>query len=121
MDQNQMTPESLESTAAERERRQRVLKKGVVSYNRGAISTDVLVRDFSSKGVKIKRTTDVPIPDHFTLDVPMDGIRIDCEVRWREGDMLGVRFSSAPTLRSEPYRAQMQPTGMPRTLRRRPD
>ncbi|MFD0915742.1 PilZ domain-containing protein [Pseudahrensia aquimaris] len=113
-------PSDEELTPGERERRQRVLKKGVVSYNDGAISSEVMVRDFSSQGVKIKMTNDVPIPDHFTLDIPMDGIRIECEVRWRERDTLGVRFISKPTIRSEPHRAQLKATGIPQTLRRRP-
>ena len=35
------------------------------------------------------------IPETFRLLVPRDNISIDCRLAWREGDMVGVAFTSA--------------------------
>lgn len=80
----------------ERERRHRVLKKAIASYNDQKITMDCIVRDLSSSGVKLKLANPLPLPDHFLLEIPMDGIVADCEVRWRRGDELGAVFIGEP-------------------------
>ena len=80
----------------ERERRQRVLKKAIASYNDQKITMECIVRDLSSSGVKLKLSNPLPLPDHFLLEIPMDGIVADCEVRWRRGDELGAVFIGDP-------------------------
>lgn len=32
------------------------------------------------------------VPDTFELIIPLDGLEVDCEVVWRRGNKLGVRF-----------------------------
>lgn len=72
-----------------------MLKKAIASYGDGSISTDVIVRDMSDSGVKIKiKETDF-IPDRFQIFIELDGIRADCEVVWRKGMEIGARFVSA--------------------------
>lgn len=118
--QAEIAPPTETISDGERERRQRVLKKGIVSYNGGSITLEVMVRDFSTKGVKIKQLVDVPIPDHFTLDIPMDGVRMECQVRWRDGDTLGVLFLSEPETRGEAHRFSLQESYRPGpTLRKK--
>ena len=52
----------------ERERRQRVLKKAIASYNDQKITMECIVRDLSSSGVKLKLSNPLPLPDHFLFE-----------------------------------------------------
>lgn len=85
---------AVEHHAVERERRQRVLKRGLASYANHSISIDVVVRDLSSAGARLKINDAAILPDKFTLLVPMDGIEVDCSVCWRSGELMGVKFTS---------------------------
>ncbi len=117
-----VSPVPLDPAAAARERRQRVLKKGVISYANRSITVDVVVRDLSSAGAKLKIVQAAPVPDHFTLEIPMDGVMVDCEVRWRNGDTLGVAFTSHAHIDEKKQRQRIDPTGYgerrPSVLRR---
>jgi hypothetical protein len=71
---------------------------------------DVVVRNMSESGVKLKLTTPEPLPDHFTLYIELDGILVDCEVVWRNGDEIGARFTSE-IIHKGPKRVQrLQPS-----------
>lgn len=76
----------------EREHRQRVLKKGVISYSNRLITVECLVRDLSSGGAKVQPTQPLPVPDTFWLEIPMDGVTAQCEVRWRRDNVMGCHF-----------------------------
>jgi hypothetical protein len=60
------------------------------------------VRDSSSTGAKLELTAprnnpnsdSESMPDEFTLVVRMDNMEVDCEVVWRKGSMMGVRYVS---------------------------
>lgn len=88
----QQAQDDLAPSASARSMRQRALKGAVISYSDGAISLDCLVRDYSPGGVKIKLVSDTPVPNSFSLHIPTDGIRAQCEVRWRRGVEIGVEF-----------------------------
>ena len=79
-------------TVVERERRKRMFKAGIISYQNHNITVDCLIRDQSDGGLKIKTETEQMIPDHFHVTIPMDGIRVECQVRWRNGKELGVEI-----------------------------
>ena len=81
------------------------LKKALASYNDQAISLDVVVRDMSKTGVKLKLNADDPLPNHFNLFVELDGILVDCEIIWRSGLDIGAKFVSEIT-HVKPTRAQ---------------
>ena len=50
--------------------------------------------DVSSGGAKIKLMVSEELPDAFLLSLSRDGkVRRHCELRWREGDIVGVRFA----------------------------
>lgn len=98
--------------AAERERRQRVLKRGTASYANRSITVGCVVRDLSSGGAKIMLDQPLPLPDHFTLEIPMDGITADCEVRWRNGDLIGAQFMGEVLIEEKRVRQRVDPTGL---------
>ena len=75
-----------------REHRRRAFKAGVISYQNHSLTADCTVRDTSSAGVKLQFKDDVIVPDHFTLTIPMDQSKVDCEVRWRNGNQVGAVF-----------------------------
>ena len=101
------------SAMAERERRQRVLKKAIASYANRSITIECLVRDLSPGGVKLKLEQDLTLPDHFYLSIPMDGIAAECEVRWRNGNMIGAQFISDIEIEGTKVRQRVDPTGAP--------
>ena len=86
--------------------RRRALKAGMISMNNGNITLPCLVRDISDTGAKIRTDVNRHPSDSFTLSIDLDGLVAHCEVVWREGQQLGVRFTSAPQI-SAPTRTQV--------------
>ncbi len=74
--------------------RQRTLKRGIASYSEGNISIEVIIRDTSDTGMRIKIKENDFLPDHFQIFIELDGLRADCDVVWRKGKELGCHFSS---------------------------
>lgn len=105
-----LSASAAEQSAPERERRQRVLKKGTASYSNRSISVECLVRDLSSGGVKLQLNNPLPLPDKFMLDIPMDGITVECMVCWRKGDTLGAVFLNEPVINESRARQKIDPT-----------
>lgn len=71
--------------------RHRTLKAGSIAFNRaGAI--DCRVRNLSNIGACLEVTSQVGIPDDFTLVVETDHIKTPCHVIWRTPTRLGVEF-----------------------------
>lgn len=102
--------------------RRRMLKKAIASYSDGAIWMEVIVRDLSKTGARLKLKENDILPDHFNLFIELDGIRVDCEAVWRHGLEIGVRFASDVVIKT-PLRSQyVTPTntGRKTTLRRKP-
>jgi len=56
------------------------------------MTIDCVVRDISEVGAKIRVNGSVAPPDQFSLRVELDAMWVDCEVIWRDGEFLGVRF-----------------------------
>ena len=75
------------------EPRRKVLRGGKVMDERGTTLHEVQVREISDGGCRIWTRTPAAVPDRFTIRiVGVDRLR-RCEVRWREGEELGVRFT----------------------------
>jgi hypothetical protein len=70
--------------------RHRVLKAGTIEFGRGAI--DCLVRNLSATGAALEISSQVGIPESFTLVVPGDGLHLHCDVVWRRNYRIGVTF-----------------------------
>ena len=86
--------------------RRRVLKSGMICFNGRHSTLPCVVRDLSGTGAKLASTGSVGVPDTFELHVELDGIWVDCEVQWRRGDLVGVRFTS-PMQVTAPTRVQV--------------
>ncbi len=63
-----------------------------------------MIRNLSATGARIElvRTerkvfaSEERIPDQFTLGFRLEKTEVDCEMVWRRGDTIGVRFRSLP-------------------------
>lgn len=86
--------------------RRRALKAGVVSLNNGNITLPCVVRDISDTGAKLKVDTGRHPPDHFQLQIELDGLVANCMVVWRDGQQLGVEFTEPPMV-GAPTRKQV--------------
>lgn len=74
--------------------RQRVLKKGLILFNDGRSSISCQIVDISDTGVKLVPVDVFSCPNEFLLKLPIGEPR-ECEVVWRRGDRVGVRFQDA--------------------------
>ena len=75
-----------------REHRRKAFKAGIISYQNHSLTVDCVIRDISSSGVKLQFQEGVMVPEHFTLTIPMEGQRVDCQVRWRHLNQVGAVF-----------------------------
>jgi len=78
--------------------RRRVLKKGLILFNEGRSSIGCHIQDISETGAKLVPVDVFSCPSEFLLKLPVGEPR-ECEVMWRRGDRVGVRFVGAPTAR----------------------
>ena len=74
--------------------RRRALKGAVVWFNKRTSTADVLVRDLSETGCRIKSDAYAWLPKHFELSLGAGVIVERAEVTWRREGELGVRFLS---------------------------
>ena len=75
-----------------REHRRKAFKAGIVSYNDNSLTVDCVIRDISTSGAKLQFPKPALIPDRFALIIPMAGQRVECQARWRKGNVIGVEF-----------------------------
>ena len=75
-----------------REHRRKAFKAGIISYQNHSLTVDCVIRDISSSGVKLQFQEGVMVPENFTLTIPMEGKRVDCQVRWRHKGQIGAVF-----------------------------
>src|SRR5205085_12124246 len=75
--------------------RQRVIKKGLILFNDGRSSIGCHIVDISDSGAKLAPLDVFSCPSEFLLKLPIGEPR-ECEVMWRRGDRVGVRFVGAP-------------------------
>lgn len=89
-----------------RSRRQPVCLQGLIRSERLSEAVACVIRNYSATGarlelVKVERkafTGEERIPDLFTLGFKLERTEVECELVWRRGDTLGVRFKSLPRL-----------------------
>lgn len=109
------------STATDKRRaqRRRILKGAVAAFSNRHCSIACIVRDISLTGARIRSEGSVNIPDTFELLIELDGTEADCEVVWRKGNEIGVRFRGAPR-RVNPCRQQSLNSTQPKLSIRTP-
>jgi hypothetical protein len=102
--------------------RRRVLKAGLVAYNERHSTLSCTVRDISDTGARVRVDGSVSAPDTFELIIQIDGLEASCEVVWRNGSEVGVRFLGAPRMvaaKRQQVINPLLPVEKP-TLRRKP-
>ena len=102
--------------------RRRVLKSGIAASNDRRLTVNCTVRDISDTGARLRVEGSMTVPDTFELLIPLDGLEAPCQVVWRKGGDVGVKFLSAPRI-AAPKRAQVISTVVPAkaiSLRRLP-
>ena len=110
------TPADPKSNDNRRASRRRILKSGVLAFNNRHATLPCAVRDLSDSGALLRMNGVTSVPDRFELIVELDGLEADCEVIWRKGRDLGVRFT-APPRKVAPKRAQTVTANVPATPR----
>ena len=74
-----------------REPRPLVIKAATLVFNNGNCSMDCQILDLTKNGARLKPADMLVCPNEFTLKLPQGSVH-ECEVRWRKGGFLGVRF-----------------------------
>ena len=69
----------------------KILKSGQIVFHDGNCVIDCLVLEISESGAALKPTNLAECPKFFTLKISL-GAAHSCEVCWRHGDKVGVRF-----------------------------
>jgi hypothetical protein len=67
-----------------------VVKGGSISLPGGIV--DCTIRNLSASGARIELANPVAVPDAFLLIIKPEILKRTCEVAWREGLRIGVRF-----------------------------
>jgi len=57
-----------------------------------SVTFDCLVRDISLTGARLQFASPHVLPSAFDLEIPSRAVILRCELQWRRGDALGVRF-----------------------------
>jgi diguanylate cyclase (GGDEF)-like protein len=74
------------------ERRQRVLKRGIIVTNDGFSTIDCVIRDLSTGGARIAVNAEYSAHPQFLLLIAETGERFPAEKRWQRGRDIGVKF-----------------------------
>lgn len=74
--------------------RTRTIKSGLIAFNQNQCDMDCLVLSLSDDGAALQPLDSLNIPDAFVLKIK-DGAVHECQVCWRHGNKLGVRFADA--------------------------
>lgn len=77
----------------ERERRQRVLKGGSILDGIDKSEITCTIRNMHEHGAELLVPPEAAVPAEFLLYVHIDRIAYRCELRWRVGSRVGVKFN----------------------------
>jgi PilZ domain len=72
--------------------RKRVLKPGKVVFGDFAMLYDCSVKDLSERGAKLRVEEGTRVPSEFYLYLPLLRQMYKAQVKWRRGELLGIRF-----------------------------
>lgn len=101
-----------------RDPRRATLLPGLVTCERSSMPIPIRVTNMSASGASmIVVSTDrtpasvvAELPDKISLFLTYDRFSVACQVMWRRGDKLGVKFVSVPRLLEKPpTRARVAP------------
>jgi PilZ domain-containing protein len=83
--------------------RRRMLKDGRIVINKGFSLIDCAIRDVSPSGARLSVKPQCELPSELELLFVTEETLVPCELRWRRGDRLGVKFTG-PSRKAPPYR-----------------
>ncbi len=76
-----------------RVRRSRVLLRGKLVFDEGALSTDCMVRDISVWGAKVRLPTEIVLRETMYLIESQNCVAHEARVVWKKGCDLGLQFT----------------------------
>ena len=84
-------------------KRKSASNNGNILFDGISVPYTCIVRDISSTGARLEMSRNKYNPDgvsgfiptYFTLIMPMDRTRVECQSMWRRGSFLGARFLGA--------------------------
>ncbi|MEZ5818969.1 MAG: PilZ domain-containing protein [Hyphomicrobiaceae bacterium] len=87
-----------------RSRRQTACVQALIKEDRLSEPVGCVIRNLSATGARLELvktdrkafSSEERIPDLFTLEFRLEKTEVDCEIVWRRGDTMGVRFRSLP-------------------------
>jgi hypothetical protein len=90
--------------------RRATLLPGLVTYERTGVPVPIRVTNMSASGASLVIvTTDrspasvvAEMPNAISLFLTYDRFSVACEVKWRRGEKIGVRFVSVPKILDKP-------------------
>ncbi len=99
-----MPIETASPEQARRSRRQPVCLQGAIRSERLSEPVACVIRNYSATGARLELVkaerkpfvVEERIPDLFTLAFKLERTQVECELVWRRGDTIGVRFRSLP-------------------------
>jgi hypothetical protein len=74
-----------------RAQRQRTFKGGSISLSSGIV--ECVIGNLSNTGAMIECSQPAAVPDTFLLIIKPELLKRSCEVAWRSGQRIGVRFT----------------------------
>ena len=77
-----------------RHQRTRTFKPASIVFNKGNTVLDCTLCNFSESGAQLRLRNPVHTSKHFELQLTNERRKINCDVVWRDGDLVGVAFSS---------------------------
>ena len=77
----------------EAERKKSLLQARICVNNSSTF--DCLVRDISITGARLQFASPHVLPEAFDLEIPSRALTLRCQLQWRRGDALGVRFKGS--------------------------
>lgn len=90
-------------TEKRRAPRRRLLRDGRIVIRKGWSLFDCTIRDTSTDGARLSLKPECELPREFDLLHVTEKALIPCELKWRRGDRLGVRFTGSARP-APPYR-----------------
>ena len=79
-------------TDRRKSRRLQKLLSAKISTNELMSATDCVIRNQSESGCGISVNSTIGVPHHFKLHILNGNIKRECEVIWRQSNMIGVRY-----------------------------
>lgn len=71
--------------------RSKVLKSGAITFE-SASGISCIVRNLSTEGALLETDGQTAIPDHFSIIIKPEMKRHYCQVIWRSGVKIGIKF-----------------------------